>query len=96
MNDRNMYKYMAFAKNIWGIKPGSDKRKVAEQGIESLKMFYRKIGMPVSLSEVNIDKKYLNEMSKKAIEAHNNGKGQIGSFKKLNINDVTQILTNCF
>ncbi len=57
-----------------------------KQGIKYLKEFYKEIGLPTTLKEANIEESRLHEMAKKATEY-----GTIGSFVKLNTDDVYNI-----
>jgi len=56
------------------------------EGIKRLKEFFKQIGMPVSLKELNIDNDRFDEMSRKATE-----NGSLGDFMKLYKEDVFNI-----
>ena len=52
----NVDRFFEFAVNIWGINPyGKEKYDVAMLGIEKCEEFFKSIGMPVKLNELNID-----------------------------------------
>ncbi len=78
-------RFVQFAKNVFGIKEGTDEQ-IALKGIESTKDFFKEIGLPTTLKELDIDDKNLEEMAKKCV-----GEDSIGNFLKLNKNDVLKI-----
>lgn len=52
----NVDRFFEFAVNVWGINPyGKEKYDVAMLGIEKCEEFFKSIGMPVKLNELNID-----------------------------------------
>ena len=77
--------FLQFAKNVWEIKDGTDEQ-IALKGIESTKNFFKEIGLPTTLKELEIDDKNLEEMAKKCV-----GGNSIGNFLKLNKDDVLKI-----
>ncbi len=78
-------RFVQFAKNVFGIKEGTDEQ-IALKGIESTKDFFKEIGLPTTLKELDIDDKNLEEMAKKCV-----GEDSIGNFLKLNKDDVLKI-----
>ena len=86
LDEKTVYKFVEYAQNVWGISGGDD-FTIAGQGIKRTKEFFRNLGMPVSLSEVGIDGKRLEDMAQKTVMF-----GKIGEFRKLNRDDVLKIL----
>lgn len=66
---------------------GRDKEKVALEAIESTERFFKSIGMPVRLSEINVDGSRIEEMADKALI----NKEHIGGFIKLKKEDIVKI-----
>lgn len=83
-------KFAQFARNIWGIIDGRDEKELGLKGIEKLIEFYESIGVPTKLSKIGIDDKHFEEMSEKAVAF-----GPIGTVKKLQKEDVYNILKMC-
>ena len=81
-------KFAQFAVRVWNVEPDfRDVEKTALEGIKRLKDFYKEIGLPVTLKEMNIPYDRLEEMAEKCTE-----EGPRGNFVKLNKNDVLEIL----
>ncbi len=66
-----------------------DKETIVEIAIEKLISFYKKIGMPISLSDASIGSERIREMAEKVFM---DGRTKLGSFGKLNVDDVENIL----
>ena len=79
----NFYEY---GKNVWGLT--GDKQSVAEQSIKKTKEFFETIGMPSRLSNQGIKKEDINLIVEKTML----GAKRIGTFVKLDKNDVKTIL----
>lgn len=85
----NKDKFVQFAIRIMGVDFSVDhKDRIVEEAIKRLEAFYQRIGMPIRLSEINIGEERLREMADKAVL----GRGTVGNFKKLNADDVYEIL----
>ncbi|MCF7926370.1 MAG: iron-containing alcohol dehydrogenase [Candidatus Izimaplasma sp.] len=82
-------KFYEFAVNVWGIKPGKDRMKVANQGIRKVFDFYESLGMPLYLKDVNITDPDLDLIAEEAVT--NNA---LGKFKVLTKQDIKNILKN--
>lgn len=80
-------KFAQFAKRIFSIERSSD-LKAGLEGISVLREQYRKWGMPVTLSEMNIPKEALGGMAWAAQRAPRGG--------HLNPDDVLGVLTACW
>ena len=52
----NLYRYVDFAVNVWGLDPTLPEEELAEKGIEALENFYYNVlGMPRTLRELGVD-----------------------------------------
>jgi len=63
--------------------------KVVNEGINRLENYYRSLGLPVRLSEVNIGEDRLREMADKCVM--HRADGTLGNFKKLTADDIYNI-----
>lgn len=89
----NPFRFMQFAVNVLGVYADyNDIEGTALRGIEAMEDFYRSIDMPTSISEMDIDvtEDQIHEMAEKAC---NNGVIQLGTFKKLGLEDIKHIYT---
>ncbi len=78
-------RFVQFAKNVWGINKSTDEQIILE-GIKSTKDFFKEIGLPTSLKELEIDDKQLEKMAEKCV-----GENSIGNFVNLKKEDVLKI-----
>ena len=84
----NIERFIQFAVNVWNVEPNFESpERIALEGVERLKRFFKDIGLPTSLSEANIGEDRLEEMAAKATE-----RGELGEFVKLKKEDVLNIL----
>lgn len=82
-------KFARFANRVFGIDE-SDREKAATMGIERLKDWYKSIGLPVSLSDVNISAEDIDKIVENAA-----ARAPFGKLKKLQRSDVKEILKLC-
>ncbi len=83
----DLERFAQFAVRVWDVDPDfKDLEWTARQGIKKTKEFFKSIGMPVSLEELDIPAERLEEMAEKATE-----NGAIGNFVKLDTEDVLNI-----
>lgn len=83
----DLNRFAQFANRVWDVEIDlNDLDKTALAGINKMEQFFRSIGMPVRLSEVNIDEEHFEQMAKKGTE-----RGPLGNFVKLNEEDIVQI-----
>ncbi|OIJ19261.1 NADH-dependent alcohol dehydrogenase [Anaerobacillus alkalidiazotrophicus] len=81
-------RFVQYAHRVWNVEIDPfDLEKTALAGIKKTEEFFRSIGMPISLTEVNIFDEHIDEMAKKGTE-----RGPLGNFVKLYEEDVRQIL----
>ena len=84
----NVAKFAQFGNRIFDVEANfGSPEETALEGIRRLKRFYQSIGLPVSLSTVNIPGDRLAEMAAKCVES-----GPVGNFLKLYKDDVQKIL----
>lgn len=88
----NVNMFVQFAVNVMGVQ-GSyrDPEAIVQEGIARLKEFYRKMGIPATLSELGIGGDRLEEMAKKATGEAFGAETPIGGLKKLYWQDVLAI-----
>lgn len=85
-------RFSEFAKNIFGIEDNGSEEEIALKGIEAMEEFYKKLDMPIKISEAGIilsDEDIVNLANK----CSNNRSRTIGSFKKLSYDDIEKIYT---
>ncbi|MFC5531177.1 iron-containing alcohol dehydrogenase [Cohnella yongneupensis] len=81
-------RFVQFATRVWGIDPtGKTDDEIALAGIEATRAYFTRIGAPATLGELGIGGDQLDRMAEEAVRF-----GPIGSFKKLNKDDVKAIL----
>lgn len=81
-----------FAINAMGVESASkSQEEIINEGIEKLKSFYKKLELPTSLKELNIDESNLELMAKKSTNFRDGKEILIGGLKKLNWEDVLAI-----
>ena len=86
LNDETAYKFAEYTKNVWGIE-GSSELETAKLGIKRTREFFNELCMPAALSEIGIDDRDIETMAAGAVKF-----GPIGNFRKLNYNNVVEIL----
>jgi alcohol dehydrogenase len=81
-------RFVQFAERVWGIDYAQNvPERIALEGIECTRQFFKKIGLPVTLADLNIGYDRLEEMAEKGTR-----NGPLGQFKKLCQGDVLNIL----
>jgi alcohol dehydrogenase YqhD (iron-dependent ADH family) len=88
VSKKNPFKLVQFGKRIFGIDSNCEKTVISEM-IYRMEMFFKKIGMPTRLSELNITEDYFETMAEKAVGKKNSG--TIGSYVELSFEDVVKI-----
>lgn len=56
-------KFQRFAVEVMGITKTEDVLKDARDGVKALKQYFKEIGMPTSMNELNIDEKHFKELA---------------------------------
>lgn len=82
-------KFARFAKNVWEIDTsGMSGEKAAEAGIEKLADFIKSIGMPSTLRELGATEEMLPKIANSTVLG--------GGYKKMNAEDILNVLKECF
>ena len=82
-------RFVQFATRVWDVDlTYDDKETMVEVAIEKLENFYKSIGMPIRLSDVNIGDENIRQMAENAFL----GRTKLGSFETFNADDVEKIL----
>lgn len=91
LDDKNLPKFVEYAKMVWGVDGKTNSLKTAKEGIKKTRDFFNSLGMPQTLSEVGVQEIELPFMAKKITHF-----GPIGTFKSLDEKDVLKILKAAF
>jgi len=85
---QNISRFTQFAFRVWGVDPCfGDDESIALEGIKKLRDFFKEIGLPTTLRELNIGDDKFEEMALKESQW-----GPIGNFMKLQKDDILNIL----
>ena len=85
-----VWRFVRFAKNVWGFE-GYDDFELAHKGIDALEDFFKGMGIPMTLSELDITDEFF-----KAMAVHANTGGRLdNAFVTLNEEDIENILRDC-
>ena len=84
------WRFVRFARNVWGLD-GEDETALAEAGIKSLENFFRRAGIPMTLSEIGIGTEHFAEMAAHA----NRGDYLKNAFVPLTTEDIVEIFKDC-
>ena len=85
---QNIGRFTQFAFRVWGVDPCfGDDESIALEGIKKLGDFFKEIGLPTTLKELNIGDDKFEEMALKELQW-----GPIGNFMKLQKEDIINIL----
>lgn len=86
---KHIDRFVQFATRVWDVDlTYDDKETMVEVAIEKLENFYKSIGMPIRLSDVNIGDENIRQMAENAFL----GRTKLGSFETFNADDVEKIL----
>ncbi|MCL2357603.1 MAG: iron-containing alcohol dehydrogenase [Defluviitaleaceae bacterium] len=92
----NINMFVQFAVNVMGVSQSfRDPDAIVLEGISRLEQFYKKIGLSLTLSELDIPESAFEDMAKKATGAFFGNEHGIGNFKKLMWQDVVEIYRLC-
>lgn len=84
---QDVNRFVQFANRVWDIEIDvNNLERAALEGIERTKDYFKKIGMPISLSEANVPSDRFEEMASKGTE-----NGPLGNFVKLHKEDIVNI-----
>lgn len=84
----DLQRFVQFAVRVWDVSDTfCDPERVALEGIARQKAFFKSLGLPVSLADLDIDATNLEMMATKGTKY-----GALGNFKKLHKEDVFSVL----
>lgn len=84
---QDVNRFVQFANRVWDIEIDvNNLERAALEGIERTKDYFKKIGMPISLTEANVPSDRFEEMASKGTE-----NGPLGNFVKLHKEDIVNI-----
>jgi alcohol dehydrogenase YqhD (iron-dependent ADH family) len=84
--------FVQFAVNVMGVTGDfRDSEALILEGIDRLRRFYRRLGLPQTLKELGIDRTQFDLMAKKATGEAYGGEHGVGGLKKLMWQDVLAI-----
>lgn len=84
LNDDTAYKFADYARNVWDVV-NDDDMAAAKEGIAYTREYFKKMGLPQTLTDVGIDKEYFDIMAQKAAD------GCKESFVPLSKEDIVSI-----
>ncbi len=91
LDDSNVYKYVQFGINVFGIDPSLPDKEIANRAIDMLSDFlFNKCGLAISFAEIGINREQFSQMAFKACKG-----GVVGGFKPLSQRDIENIYEMC-
>ena len=88
---QNIQRFAQFAVRVWGVSYNFEEpERTALEGIEQIRQFFRRMGLPVTLKELGVPGDRIEEMADKCTGG---GTYSIGGFMPLAKLDVINILT---
>lgn len=91
LSDKTVDKFCQYAENVWKIEKTEDKFKMAEEAISRTEQFFKECGIPMTLTELGIDRTYFDKMAEKAVRFG----GLSNAYVSLKEEDVKKILEMC-
>lgn len=85
-------KLAQFARRVWRVRPSTDLRAMAIEGIRNMREFYKSMGMPLTMKDMGIEHPDINMLVN---NLHQHMGEEIGVFKILNRQDTKKIYTAC-
>lgn len=85
LNDDTVWRFAEYGKNVWNITEGDD-YSIAKEAITKTREFFVSLGLPATLSEIDITDEHFDIMAKKAADG-----GLAYGFVPLNAEDVKKI-----
>lgn len=85
---RNLKKFLQYSERVWDInKDSTNENSIALKGIEKTENFFKKLGLPTRLIELNISDDNFHKVAQRCTRL-----GNIGEYVKLNYEDILNIL----
>jgi Uncharacterized oxidoreductases, Fe-dependent alcohol dehydrogenase family len=91
LSEKTVDKFAAFATNVWGFAPETDKFALANKGIDALENFFRACKIPMTLHEIGIGEDHFAIMAHDAVKFGN----LKDAYVPLNEQDVVSIYKMC-
>lgn len=85
----NPARFLRFAASVMGVEKAESDEATILAGIDAVKSFFRKIGMPTSLSELGITDEHFREMAVKCTRC---GKRRLPGYVDYSVDDLVEIL----
>ena len=89
LSDKTVSKFAEYGVNVFALDPSEDPYKIANKAIDLTEEFFKKIGIPMQLSELEIDSEKFDEISQKLEGKFND------AYVPMNSQDVKKILEMC-
>ena len=89
--DRTAGRFALYARQVWDVE-AEDDYQAAEEGIRCTESFFRKVGLPSTLSEMGIGREHFREMAEKAVEVSGIA---TRSYYHLGAEDIVKIFESC-
>ena len=83
--DENLWKYVEYGVNVWGIDASLPEEEIAEKAIEATACYFKAMNLPATLREVDIDESKFDVMAQRA------GAGLQKAFVPMTAEDVKEI-----
>lgn len=91
LSETTVDKFVEYAMNVWKIQPDRDKFVTAKAGIDATEAFFKRLNIPLTLREVNIDTSKYEVMAQRAVQL-----GHLEhAYVPLSVEDVMAILKAC-
>ncbi|WP_138753203.1 iron-containing alcohol dehydrogenase [Paenibacillus sinopodophylli] len=88
VHEERIDRFVQYATRVWGVNPeGKSDKETALEGIQATRDFFTRIGAESRLADFEIGSEKLDRMAEEAVRY-----GAIGSFKRLDKQDVKAIL----
>ncbi|WDV47976.1 iron-containing alcohol dehydrogenase [Clostridiaceae bacterium M8S5] len=88
VQNQNIDRFMQLSIRVFGVDKELDKNYIVQEGIKKFEEFLISLGLKIKLSEAGVPIDKFEEMAQKAL----NGSQTLGRFKKLNKDDIIEIL----
>lgn len=85
LKEENVWKYVEYGVNVWGIDPSLPEMEIANKAIEATADYFKAMNLPSALREVGIDESKFDIMAERA------GKGLEKAFVAMDAGDVKEI-----
>jgi len=85
LSEKTAPQFAAYGRNVWGLGDELSDMEAAEKAIQCTREFFKKMDLPATLADVDIDDKYLPKMAEKLKDKFSN------TFVPLNKEEVLEI-----